>query len=304
MRRAARLALAAPIVLWLAVVLETHGWPWPRPESRRLARRAEPAVAALVIAVILAASLLAARRYRAARAAGHDAWEALGDALAPPAAARAARAGLFLLRAWRALVAWIAGRIPRGDLVFPYHRRAFSRAAAATLVATPLAAAAVVLALASPSPLTALLAAALALVALTIAGVWASLAVHPHVIEDRALVLRYGVRAAARVPLDEIVEVVPEARHSSTRLTSGIRVSHNGGAVAIALRGRTDVTLRLRTGVSVRGALDRTPPVLTLRAAVDDPPALIEALHAHAGATAPAEHAPRLDGAADATQGR
>ncbi|HEU4641280.1 MAG TPA: hypothetical protein VFS44_02415 [Gemmatimonadaceae bacterium] len=304
MRRAARLALAAPIVLWLAVVLETHGWPWPRPSLRRLARSAAPVVAVLAIAAALVASIGVARRYRAARGAGRDAWDALGDALDGPAAARAARAGLLLLRAWRALGARIAGRVPRGELVFPYHRRASSRAAAATIVAVPLAGVALALALAAPSPLTVATAVVLVLLALTVAGVWASLVVHPHVIEDRALVLRCGVRAAARVPLEEIVEVLPESRRSPARSASGIRVSHNGGAVAIALRGRTDLTLRLRSGVSVRGVLARTPPVLTLRAAADDPSALIEALRARAGAAAGEECTGSSDDAAEAMRGR
>lgn len=303
MRRAARLALAAPIALWIAVVVETHGWPWPRPSLRGLARSAEPVVAVLAVAAVLVAALAVARRYRAARGAGRDAWDALGDALDVPAAVRAARAGLLVLGAWRALAAHLAGRVPQGELVFPYHRRASSRAAAATVVALSLAAVALALALATPSPLTLVVAVVLALLALTIAGVWASLVVHPHVIEDHALVLHCGVRATARVPLEEIVEVLPESRRSPTRSASGVRVSHNGGAVAIALRGRTDLTLRLRSGVSVRGVLACTPPVLTLRAAADDPSALLEALRARAGVAPEGRTGPSGD-AAEAMRGR
>ncbi|HEX6533074.1 MAG TPA: hypothetical protein VF041_00670 [Gemmatimonadaceae bacterium] len=200
--------------------------------------------------------------------------------LATPLPAAVARGAVIAPRWWSSLAILLLRRVPQSPHAYSYHRRSARALGVAAAAGAMLAIAAIVVAALHPSAGRELAAAALALLAVTMGGAWAAPAVHPHRIERDAVVLRHGASAVARVPLDDIVEVVEEPRRPSVVRHSGIRVSHNGGAVAIAVRGWTDVTFRLRRGVVVHGVLEATPAVRTLRAAADDPAAFIDAVRA------------------------
>lgn len=287
MRAAPRWLAATTLLLWLLVARERSAWAPTLPG----ARAALAATTALAAALTVALAVLLVVRARAEWRRTRDRWLAIDAALAAALPFRMARAVARQLRAAASLARWVRGRRPRGPLAFPYHAGTpvGLALALAGALAVALAAAAV---LAGSGTARVLCIAALSCVLAVPLGAWSALVVHPHTIEGDVLVLRHGVLATARVPLGTIVEVIAEPRRPSRGARSGIRVSHNGGAVAIAVRGRTDVTLRLAAPVVVRGVLETTPSVLTLRAAADDPAALIRALRsrtaaAHASATAP-----------------
>src|SRR5512146_1507238 len=166
--------------------------------------------------------------------------------LAAPLPAVVARGAVIAPRWWSALAILLLGRVPQSPPAFSYHRRSAPALGVAATVGGALAIAAIVLVALHPSAGRGLAAAALALLALTVGGAWAAPVAHPHRIERDTVVLRHGASAVARVPLDDIVEVLEEPRRPAILRHSGIRVSHNGGAVALAVRGWTDVTFRLR----------------------------------------------------------
>lgn len=288
MSRALKRLLPLFAAIWIALTAARAGLIPLRPIDRHPVAVAWMAAAVLVAATLVALVALAAGRFRRTYRRTHSGWRALGEAMAAVLPRRAAALAVLQLRLWGALLRWITLRYPRGQRAFSYHRRAGRLAPTLTALAGALVAAALVWRVVPSGALRVASVVVIAWMALTVAGAYAALIVSPHTRTARELVLRYGVLAAARIPLADIVEVTAERRHNPTQRWSGARVTKNGGAVALAHGGRTDVTLRLRAPVAVHRLADSTAPVLTLRAAVDDPARFVEGVapmaHALSGA--------------------
>ena len=288
MSRLLKVLLPLSAALWIALAAARAGLIPLRPIDRAPVATASTVVAVLIALALAGLLAVATGRYRRARRRTGSGWRALGEALAAALPRRGAALVLLQLRLWGALARLVTMRYPRGQRAFSYHHRTGWRAA---LLGTAVVALGAVLLARAVVPAGALRIACFAVIAwalLTVVGAYASLVVFPHTRTGRDLVLRYGVVATARIPLGDIVEVTAEHRRNPTQRWSGARVMTNGGGVALAHRGRTDVTLRLRAPVAVHGLAESTAPVLTLRAAVDDPARFVEAVapvaHALGGA--------------------
>lgn len=271
MSRALKVLLPLFAAIWIALAAARAGLIPLRPIDREPVAVAWVAAAGLVAVTLAALAAVAAGRFRRTWRRTGSGWRALGEAIAAVLPRWAAALAVLQLRLWGALLRWITLRYPRGQRAFSYHRRT---GRLAPTLATLAAAGAVALLAWRVVPHGAPRVATVAVIAwsaLGVAGAYAALVVSPHTRSARELVLRYGVVAAARIPLADIVEVTAEQRHNPAQRWSGARVTKNGGAVALAHGGRTDVTLRLRAPVAVHRLADSTVPVLTLRAVVDDP---------------------------------
>jgi hypothetical protein len=105
---------------------------------------------------------------------------------------------------------------------------------------------------------------------LWLAGLWASLHQHPHLLRDGELVLRFGHWRTLHVPLDGLVAVrrVVDAAHRRT-------VAVEGDRLAVAVLGETDVELRFDPPVRVDG---QDSAVTRVAFSADDPAAAVRAL--------------------------
>jgi hypothetical protein len=121
-------------------------------------------------------------------------------------------------------------------------------------------------------------------------GLYASLRVLPYRLEAEGLRVYYGVLADGLVPYSALADAVA-ARGKAPEGREGVRVAADG-QLYLAAGGRTDVTLRLRAPVALRGLLKPTPPPTVLHLAADDPPGQVAALRARAGLPAPTGPAP------------
>lgn len=105
---------------------------------------------------------------------------------------------------------------------------------------------------------------------LWIAGFAASLRVLPHRIDPDGLRLRYGLFADGAIPYDAIEGVALE-RHQPPERRDGLRFSPRRTIAYLAVGGRTDVTLTLRTPRAVRGPFKAPSPVRMICLAADEP---------------------------------
>ncbi|MDP9374779.1 MAG: hypothetical protein M3Q65_20495, partial [Chloroflexota bacterium] len=113
--------------------------------------------------------------------------------------------------------------------------------------------------------------------ALWIVGLYASLRVLPHRLEPGGVRLRHGLLADGWVPYDAIADVEPE-RAQPPGKGEGLRLSPKGTIAYLAVGGRTDLTLTLRTPRALDGFLRPTPLVSAIRLAADEPERLAAAL--------------------------
>ncbi|MDO8672143.1 MAG: hypothetical protein Q7O66_12050, partial [Dehalococcoidia bacterium] len=108
-------------------------------------------------------------------------------------------------------------------------------------------------------------------------GFYASLIVLPHRLEAAGVRLHYGIFADGLVPYGEIVQIVRESRRAHG-IGDGFRSVRKENAAYLAVGGRTDVTMHLRSGCSLNGLLSPTPIFATLHVAVDEPERLAREL--------------------------
>lgn len=278
MSRALKGLLPLFVAVWGALAAARAGLIPLRPIDREPVAVAWVAGAVLVAATLAALLAVAAGRFRRTYRRTRSGWRALGEAIAAVLPRWAAALAVLQLRLWSALGRWITLRYPRGQRAFSYHRRTGRLAPTLASLAAGIALAILAWGMVPAGALRIASVAVIGWLSLAVAGTYAALIVSPHTRTAGELVLRYGVVAAARVPLADIVEITAERRHNPTQRWSGARVTKNGGAVALAHVGRTDVTLRLRAPVAVHRLADSTAPVLTLRAVVDDPARFVEAV--------------------------
>jgi hypothetical protein len=237
------------------------------------------AVEALAFLLGLRQVTRAVRAYRRDRAAGLDMEAALEEGLGILFPAPVARLIALEPRMWVCLFRWLILRRPLTPEEFRYSKRSPMGALLALICLTtpveifayelliPWAAVRWALAIVTVYSL------------IWLFGLYASLQTLPYRLESGGLRVRYGLLAAGAVPYDRIAEVVAERRKAPGG-REGVQTAPAQQAGYIATGGRTDVTLRLRAPVALAGLLKPTPPLTTLRLAVDEPDRFVAALRA------------------------
>ena len=101
-------------------------------------------------------------------------------------------------------------------------------------------------------------------------GFYTSLVALPHRLEADGLRLRHGAFAEAIVPYRNIGSV-ERRRRKTPKGGDGLQAAPKENAAYLAINGNTDLTLRLRNPLPVRGWFRSAGPVGTVHAAADEP---------------------------------
>ena len=241
---------------------------------------------ALLFVAGLGGLVLVVGRYRRGRRAGMDAWRALEDGLSLVLPRAVARLVVKEPRLLVCLLRWTIWRVRLTNEEFAYHKRSLLRAIVPlVVVSAPVELILVhVLALAF-SPWWWLKWALLVLGAyatLWLLGLYASLVMLPHRLEEEGLRLRYGLLAEGFFPYQEIETA---SRKELAAPTSGDGLSRDSGGETIYLAsgGKTDVSLRLRVPRSMSGFSKDTEPALRVCLAVDEPDGFVRELRLRIG---------------------
>jgi hypothetical protein len=228
------------------------------------------AVEVLLVIVGMGEVLLVARRYRRRRAEGLDAWRALEEGLALIMPRRVARVMVLEPRLWVCSLLWATRRIRPGEDDFSYHKRSL----AGGLVA--------VVALTTPVELLiweilvpwAWLRIVLLIVGIYaliwVLGFYASLAVLPHRLEEDGLRLNYGAFAQGFIPYSEI-EKIERITRKAPKPGDGLQTHPEENALCLAMGGKTDLTLQLRTSKVIDGLFRTSEPATTIHLSADQP---------------------------------
>ncbi len=254
--------------------------------------------AALLVGVVAEGLLLvvggrqiwvAVRRYRQDRAAGLDLEAALEEGLTAFLPRPAARLAALEPRVWITLARWLARR-PVGPDTYPYAKRSVLGALLAVAVlSAPVEIFAFELLI--PWPLVRVLFLVASLYSsVWLVGLYASMKMYPYRLTADGLRLYQGLLASGAVLYTQIASV-EAVRHKSPGGKDGLRAIPAEGAAYLAVGGRTDVTLHLRTPTVIAGLLHATAPVTTVHLAADNGAAFAQALQARLDA-APASALP------------
>jgi len=229
---------------------------------------------ALLFLVGAGALVLVVQRYRKERGVGLEPWRALEDGLSLVLPRSAARLVSKEPRLLISLFRWAFRRVKPSDDEFAYHERSLLRAIMPLIiVSAPMELVVVhVLALAF-SPwwwLKWVLLFLGAYAILWLLGLYASLVALPHRLQEKGLRLHFGLMADGYIPYAEIEEVMRKDGKAPTP-GDGLTYSRKEDALFLATDGKTDVTLRLRAPLSVRGFLKETEPASHIHLAVNEP---------------------------------
>jgi hypothetical protein len=110
----------------------------------------------------------------------------------------------------------------------------------------------------------------------------ASLVTLPHRLEEGGLRLRYGAFAEGLVPYAEIAEI-KRRRSQAPRPGDGLQAAPEEDALYLAMGGKTDLTLRLRTPKVIEGLLRTSEPATTIHLAADEPEKMTSKLRQRVG---------------------
>lgn len=221
---------------------------------------------------------VAVRRYRQDRAAGLDLEAALEEGLTAFLPRPAARLAALEPRVWVTLARWLARR-PVGPDTYPYAKRSVLGALLAVAVlSAPVEIFAFELLIPWPPVRILFLIASLYSV-VWLVGLFASMKMYPHRLAADGLRLYQGLLASATVPYTQIA-AVEAVRRKSPGGKDGLQAVPAEHAAYLAVGGRSDVTLHLRTPTVIAGLLRPTIPVTTIHLAADDAPAFVQALQA------------------------
>lgn len=235
-------------------------------------------ILAIEAALFLVASrqvIVVTRRYRRERRAGLDRWDAFEEGLAvvlPPVVAKFVAAEIRLPTY---LFQRLTGRTKLREGEFSYHRGSLMGPLFVVVLFTAPVEILLFELLVPWAWLRWLLLILGVYGVVWMGGLYASLRALPHRLEPDALRLNHGILASARVPYGAIAEAEPDQSKSESE---GLRVSPDGAVAYLAVGGKTQVTVKLTTPVSLQGFVKPTPPVDCIRFAVDEPDALIESL--------------------------
>ncbi len=225
--------------------------------------------------------LVAWRAYRRARTAGLDVWGALEDGLAVLMPRPIARVAVLEPKLWYCLLRWAARRRPGTD-TFGYQRRALIGPVLLLAILTLPAELLAVELLAPWAWLRIVLGVGSVYSLCWLAGFYASLRVLPHALEGECLRLRFGAFAEGVVPYAQIAGITLGRRRTPGG-RDGLQVVTGAPVAYLGTGGRTDLTIHLRTPLTVRGLRGATKPVTIVCLAADEPAALAHALAQRSG---------------------
>jgi hypothetical protein len=242
-------------------------------------------VGALLEGLILALAgrqlLSAWRAYRRERAAGLDVWAALEDGLAVLMPRTVARFAVLEPKLWYCLVRWASRRPGRPDS-FGYQRRALIGPVLMLAILTLPAELLAVELLAPWTWLRIVLGVGSVYSLCWLAGFYASMRVLPHALEGARFRLRFGAFAEGLVPYAQIAGITLDRRRTPGG-RDGLQVVTGAPVAYLGTGGRTDLTLHLKTPITVRGLRGATKPVTSVCLAADEPEALAQALAQRSG---------------------
>ena len=234
--------------------------------------------------------LVAVRKYRRNRRSGLDGWKALEDGLTVLLPRVAARLAVSEPRLFYCLIKWVLRKTQLRKGEFSYHKRStFDMLILMVVLVTPIEILVVELLLQAFLPLLWLRILFLALAIYAVfwmLGFHASRVTLPHRLEATDLRLRHGVFAEGSIPYSGIRHA-ERARQKAPEWGDGLQVSEDGAYMAIG--GNTDITLKLRSPLTLHGFFKPTRPVNTVYLAADEPEQLLKELKKRMIATTPAE---------------
>ena len=235
------------------------------------------AIEVLLVVVAGRQLFVAVQRYRRQRTAGLDVWAALEDGLTVLLPRPLARVVSLEPRMIACLLLWLFRRWRSGVGQFSYHQRSWGGALLILVLLTVPVEIFIVELLVPWAWLRWVLLIAALYGVLWFGGLIASLKVLPHQLEAGGIRLRHGNVAEVLIPYHEIANIEQQPLRAPGG-RDGLVTDHSAGRAYLAVGGRTDITLRLRTARPVYGLLRPTPPVTTVHVAADDPAHLAAAL--------------------------
>ena len=245
----------------------------------RSALVAGAALEGLILLLAIRQLLVAWRAYRRERAAGLDVWGALEDGLAVLMPRAVARFAVLEPKLWYCLLRWAARR-PAAPESFGYQRRALIGPVLLLAVITLPAELLAVELLAPWAWLRIVLGVGSIYSLCWLAGFYASLRVLPHALEGEGLRVRFGAFAEGTVPYAQIAAIALERRRAPGG-KDGLQVGRT--TAYIGTGGRTDLTLHLRTPVTLRGLRGAGQPTTVVCLAADEPESFAQAIARRSG---------------------
>ena len=237
-------------------------------------------VAGIEVVVLLVGAgevFLVFRRYRGCRRAGLSAWQAMEGGLALILPRPMARLVVSEPRLFVCLARWVLGRAGPGEGDFGYGK------------GSPLGMLLVMVVLTAPIEVVfwellipwawlrwVLLGLSVYSV-LWLLGLYASRVTLPHRLEEDGLRLRQGLFAEAFVPYAE-VQGIERKRRKSPKDGDGLQSTPDGEAAYLAINGTVDLTLALKSPLTVRGFFRDMGPVGTVCVAADEPERMVREL--------------------------
>lgn len=270
---------ATPVLVAVEAILV-----WSGLLSFRTAVAAAVGLEALLWVTAISRAVVGARRFRADRAAGVDAWVAAENALAAIIPRRAAHLLLIEPRLWVCVVRWATGRHDGTRSAGAFRYDAALRPvlwAALGLVIVEGTAVEFVLALAVPGTVWLIVSLTVhAYAVFGLLGILASFATRPHLLEGDLLRVRDGVFSEVLIPLDAITDLRRVRRPNVGR--SGLKIN-NASRNALLAHGdaNVEITLNPARPVSFRPpALPDGGSIDTLTITAGDPISLVREVNA------------------------
>ena len=245
---------------------------------------ARRAVEAVLLAIVVAASVVFTADYRRHRRSGLPPKPAAHAALADTVPTAVGKLTVHEFRLGTSFLRWVARRGPHGvrpgDVVVPY---ASGQMAVLYIFLFVSIIETVALALLIPWPVVH----AVTLI-LDLWGVYFVIALHascvvrPHVIgADGSLRLRYGALLDIRIPAGQVVSVQRERRYTNSKVgTIDPDGTDPDGVADLPVASETTITVQLAEPLGYVRVLGRTAQARTFRFYADDPAAALDALRA------------------------
>jgi hypothetical protein len=199
---------------------------------------------------------------------------AIGRRIGPVAARLIVREPML----WAGIFIWISGRSRRDPRTFPYAALSGQGLVIAFVLGLVVLEGVIggLLARLVPWPwLSPVLIIISAYAAIWIIGIHASLRAYPHEVTEQGALLRYGVLGEAWIAWEDVDRVVKESL-ASPGGEEGLLIK--GDVAALAVGGKTAVTIRRSTPGTVKGFLRDTAGINQVRVAAEDPDALVAAI--------------------------
>ena len=246
----------------------------------------------LILLTGIGGVILGVRRYRKDRSSGLDFWTALEGGLAVLLPRPLARLVVAEPRIFYCLARWVLRRTELREGEFSYHKRStMDMLVLLVVLVTPVEVLVIELLLQAFLPWLWLRLLVLFLEAYAlfwILGFYASRVALPHRLEKEGLRLRYGVFTEGLIPYS-LIGHAEHTRRKAPEWGDGLQVSRDDAYMAI--NGNTDVTLELRSPLTMHSFFKPTSPVNTVHLSADEPARLLKKLRERMVALTPAgEH--------------